>query len=99
MASDGYSLDDKRNFIDGKGDIPDIIEKYHNKDSMEFEDRKRKCFYVPFSEIKDNDYGLSISNYKEVDYEEVDYEEPEIIKKKILRLEEMIINGLNELDI
>ncbi len=99
MTSDGYSLDDKRNYIDGKGDIPDIIEKYHNKDLIEFENRKKKCFNVPFSEIKDNDYGLSISNYKEIEYEEVEYEEPEIIKNKILQLEEKIIKGLNELDI
>ena len=31
MQSDGYSLDDKRNFIDGKGDIPDIIERYQKR--------------------------------------------------------------------
>ena len=99
MTSDGYSLDDKRNYIDGKGDIPDIIMKFQNRDSMEFEDRKAECFHVPFSEIKDNDYGLSISNYKEIEYEEVEYEEPQIIKKKILELEEKIIKGLNELDL
>ena len=29
MGADGYSLDDKRMFIDGKGDIPDII--HHRK--------------------------------------------------------------------
>ncbi|MGA2677191.1 MAG: N-6 DNA methylase [Methanobacterium sp.] len=99
MTSDGYSLDDKRNYINGKGDIPDIIEKYHKKYPIEFEDRKRKCFNVPFNEIKDNDYGLSISNYKEIEYEEVEYEEPEIIKKRILELEEKIIKDLNDLDI
>ena len=31
MQSDGYSLDDKRNFIDGKGDIPGIIERYQKR--------------------------------------------------------------------
>ncbi len=99
MTSDGYSLDDKRNYIDGKGDIPDIIEKYHNKDTVEYDDRKAKVFNVPFTEIKDNEYGLSISNYKEIIYEEVEYEDPIIIKKKILKLEEKIIKGLNELDL
>lgn len=72
MESDGYSLDDKRNFIDGKGDIPDIIEKFQNRDSGELGDRKAKCFFAPFKEIKENDYGLSISNYKESEYEEVE---------------------------
>lgn len=97
MESDGYSLDDKRNFIDGKGDIPDIVEKFQNRNSEEFEDRKAKCFFVPFDEIKENDYGLSISNYKEIEYEEVEYEEPEVIKRKILELEKKIIEGLDEL--
>jgi type I restriction enzyme M protein len=64
MEADGYSLDDKRNFIDGKGDIPDIIQKFQNRDFEEFEDRKAKCFFVPFEEIKENDYDLIISNYK-----------------------------------
>jgi type I restriction enzyme M protein len=95
MEADGYSLDDKRTFIDGKGDIPDIIEKYNNKKDLE--DRKAKCFAVPLEEIKENDYSLSISNYKEIEYEEIEYEPPEVIKAKILKLEKQIINGLEEL--
>ena len=31
MKADGYSLDDKRTFIDGKGDIPDIISKFNER--------------------------------------------------------------------
>ncbi|MDP3066719.1 MAG: N-6 DNA methylase, partial [Methanobacteriaceae archaeon] len=96
MEADGYSLDDKRTFIDGKGDIPDIIEKYNNKEYLE--DRKAKCFAVPLEEIKENDYSLSISNYKEIEYEEIEYEAPEVIKAKILELEEKIITGLKELN-
>ena len=99
MEADGYSLDDKRNFIDGKGDIPDIIEKFKNRENEDLQDRKAKCFFVPFEEIKENDYGLSISNYKEIEYEEVEYEAPEVIKGKILELEEKIVQGLKELDI
>lgn len=98
MESDGFTLDDKREFIDGKGDIPDIIDKYNNINVLELDDRKSKCFFVPFDEIKENDYSLSISNYKEVEYEEIEYEDPEIIKEKILDLEEKIINGLKELE-
>lgn len=97
MEADGYSLDDKRTFIDGKGNIPDIIEKYKNKKQENLEDRKAKCFTVPLEEIKENDYSLSISNYKEIEYEEIEYEAPEIIKAKILELEEKIIQNLKEL--
>ena len=98
MESDGFTLDDKREFIDGKGDIPDIIDKYDNITNLELNNRKSKCFFVPFDEIKENDYSLSISNYKEVEYEEIEYEDPEVIKEKILDLEKKIIDGLNELE-
>jgi len=97
MESDGYSLDDKRTFIDGKGDIPDILEKFCNKDNANLDDRKAKCFLVPFDEIKGNDYSLSISNYKEIEYDEIEYEPPEVIKQKILDLEKKIIQNLEEL--
>ena len=54
---------------------------------------------VPLDEIKENDYSLSISNYKEIEYEEIEYEPPEVIKQKILELEEKIIAGLKDLEI
>lgn len=97
MESDGFTLDDKRDFIDGKGDIIDIIDKYNNMNNLQLEDRKSKSFFVPFDEIKENDYNLSISTYKEIEYEDIEYEPPEVIKEKILDLEEKIIKGLNKL--
>jgi len=98
MESDGYSLDDKRTFIDGKGDIPDIIEKFKSRGKEKFESRKAKCFFVPFKEIKENDYDLSISKYREIEYEEVQYEKPEVIKQKIIELEKKISQTLGEID-
>ncbi len=97
MEKDGYSLDDKRTFIDGKGDIPDIIEKFRNKDSLELNDRTKKCFFVSVEEIIKNDYNLSMSSYKEEIIEEIEYENPQIIKSKILDLEKEIIDKLNQL--
>jgi len=99
MEADGFSLDDKRTFIDGKGDISDIIEKFKDRNDGKFEDRKAKCFYVPFEEIKANDYDLSISKYREIEYEEVVYEKPEVIKQKILELENKICETLEGLEI
>ncbi len=99
MEADGYTLDDKRTPIDKKGDIPDIIKKFKQKDKEKFEDRKAKCFYVPIEEIQKNDYDLSITKYQEIEHEEIKYEDPKIIKKKILELEEEIIKTLKELDI
>ena len=97
MQSDGYSLDDKRNFIDGKGDIPDIIERYKKRREESSTDRKGRCFFVPFSEIKENGYDLSISKYREIEYEEVEYEKPEVILVKIDELEDQIKANVAEL--
>ena len=97
MHADGYSLDDKRAFIDGKGDIPDIIQRYRKRHEETPKDRKGKCFFVPFSEIKDNGYDLSISKYKEIEYEEIQYEKPEVIIEKIADLEDKIKTNINEL--
>lgn len=99
MESDGFTLDDKRNKIDGKGDIPDIITKFKNSDKVEYKDRSAKCFFVPIEEIKENNYDLSVLKYKEIKYEEVEYEDPQIIKKKILDLENKIIENLSDLDL
>ena len=97
MEADGYSLDDKRNFIDGKGDIPDIVERFRKRIEENPEDRKGKCFVVPFDEIKENGYDLSISRYKEIEYEEIDYDPPEVIIEKIGSVEDQIKANIDEL--
>jgi len=99
MQADGFSLDDKRTPQPEKNDVPDIINKFKNRDKEKFENRKEKAFFVPFDEIKENNYDLSISKYKEIEYEEVKYEKPEVIKKKILGFEKKIIEALNNLNI
>lgn len=98
MENDGFSLDDKRTKID-KNDIPDIIEKFKKRDKEEYKNRKAKCFFVPIEEIKENNYDLSISKYKEIEYEEVKYDPPKEIKEKIIELENKIVSNLKELKI
>ncbi len=96
MENDGFSLDDKRTKIE-KDDIPDIIKQFKIRTKETPSDRKGKCFFVPFEEIKENNYDLSISKYKEIEYEEVKYDKPEVIKKKILDNEKKIIKILEDL--
>jgi type I restriction enzyme M protein len=98
MEADGFSLDDKR-VITEQNDIPDIIERFKNRNKEKPTNRKKKCFFVPIKEIKDNNYDLSISKYKEIEYEEIKYEKPEVIKKRILDKEKEIISILGELKI
>ena len=99
MQADGFSLDDKRTPQPEKNDIPDILKQFKNRHKEKPADRKGKAFFVPFEEIKENNYDLSISKYKEIEYEEVEYEKPEVIKKKILELENKIIGALKDLEI
>ena len=99
MEADGYSLDDKRTFIDGKGDIPDILEHFKNREKENPVNRKKKYFFVPVNEIKENDLDLSISKYREIEYKEVKYEKPKVIKEKLLKIEEDIVKGLKDLEI
>lgn len=96
MENDGFSLDDKRTPT-YKDDIPDIIEKFKNRNNEKNYDRKKKYFFIPIKEIKENNYDLSISKYRETEYKEVKYEKPEVIKKKILDLENKIIETLNQM--
>ena len=99
MEADGFSLDDKRTAQPDKNDIPDIIEQFKKRHKEKPTDRKKKCFFVPVKEIKENNYDLSISKYKEIEYEEVKYEKPDIIKTKIIDLENKIAQALKELEI
>lgn len=84
MISDGYSLDDKRNKLEGYGDLQDIVEKFEKWDPKNDTDRKRKYFVVPRQEIVDEKYDLSLSRYKEEVFEEIEYEKPRGILEKLL---------------
>lgn len=91
MQSDGFSMDDKRDLIDGKGDIPDIILKYGAKASGD------KSVLVPIEDIRNSDYNLSISRYREDKHEKIAYEKPTVIIDKVLKMEDEITKELNEL--
>ena len=80
MQADGYSLDDKRN-VTKENDIPDLLQRWKNKEDELSRKRTEKSFLVPMDEIKENDWDLSINRYKEIVYEEIEYATPtEIIK-------------------
>lgn len=87
MKADGYSLDDKRNEIKDN-DIPDLIARYHNLKAEQSRSRTDKSFLVPFDEIKNNDWDLSINRYKEIVYEEIEYAAPATIIKDIEQLDQ-----------
>lgn len=97
MENDGFSLNDNRTPIEAN-DIPDIINRFHNLEDEIDNDRTDKSFLVPFDEIKENDYDLSINKYKEIEYEKIEYENPNTIIERIMSTEKEIIQSLKELE-
>ncbi|MBD3268446.1 N-6 DNA methylase [bacterium] len=91
MESDGYTLDAKREYIDGKGDIPDVIKKFSSRPKSD------KSFSVSLKEIKENDYNLSPSRYATIEYEIVEYESPSKLVERIMKQEDSIVKELKEL--
>ncbi len=92
MNADGYSLDDKRDFIDGKGDIPDVVGKF-KAGRVESD----KSILVPFEVIKKNGFDLSVSTYRKIEYEQTDFEDPEVLIQNLSRLEADIAKDLKGL--
>jgi type I restriction enzyme M protein len=96
MQADGYSLDDKRAKIE-QNDIPDIIEKWKNKDKNKQPQKGEKWLWVDIAEVKKNNYDLSISRYKPIEYEEIEHEKPDVILAKINKLEDEIKTDLSQI--
>jgi len=58
-----------------KSDIADILARYGDKAEAK-RSRTDQSFLVPFSELKANNWDLSINRYKQVVYEQVKYATP-----------------------
>ena len=96
MKADGFSLDDKRTAV-SENDIPDIIQRFRNKDQEKERKRTEQSFMVDKQDIVDNEYDLSINKYKEIEYVPVEYPPTEEIMADIYKLEEEIAKNLDEL--
>lgn len=97
MTADGLTLDDKRAVI-SENDIPDIIERFKNRDKEVNRERTEKSFFVPKAEIVENGYDLSLNKYKKVEYVAEVYPPTKEILEEIKALEVEISEGLMELE-
>ncbi|MDE6981278.1 MAG: N-6 DNA methylase, partial [Lachnospiraceae bacterium] len=96
MQADGFSLDDKRTVVK-ENDIPDIIQRFHNRDAEADRERTEKSFLVSKQEIVDNGYDLSINKYKKTEYVPVEYPPTSEIISKIEELDVQIAKEFKEL--
>jgi len=97
MTADGFSLDDKRSPV-AENDIPDIIERFRNRDKEVNRERTEKSFMVPKQEIIDSDYDLSINKYKKTEYKAVEYPPTSEIMVELRKLEKEIAKEMDELE-
>lgn len=80
--------DQQKRAVHEKFNLPDIISRYplRNESTEQSRSRTEQSFTVPFKEIKENDWDLSINRYKEIVYEEVKYDAPKVILERIQSL-------------
>ena len=97
MKADGYSLDDKRSPVE-QNDIPDILARFKNLDGEKDRARTEQSFFVPKSEIAENDYDLSINKYKKIEYVAVEYPPTEEILAELESLNEQVSMEMAELN-
>ena len=97
MQADGYSLDDKRTPV-SENDVPDIIARFHNLAGEENRERTEKSFFVPKSEIVENDYDLSINKYKEDIHEAIEYPPTAELMTDLHELHMKISEGMEKLN-
>ncbi len=99
MENDGFTLDSKRAKIEGS-DIPDIEYRFEHLEEEFKRSRTDKSFMVPVSEIKENNYDLSINKYRKVEREVVQYRSTSEILKDITDLndkEEKVFSELSKM--
>ncbi|WP_306642373.1 type I restriction-modification system subunit M [Sanyastnella coralliicola] len=94
-GSDELTIEQKEALHD-KFNLPDIIERYAQR-SKENHKRTEQSFLVPFDEIEDNEWDLSITRYKEVEYDEVKYDPPSKLMERIQNLSDERAVLMNDL--
>lgn len=96
LQSDGYSLDDNRRRLKDFP-LPEAKETFDIRNKTKKQGRKTH-FFVTIGEIQGNDLDLSYNRYKEYEYEEQAYEPPKEILAKLVKMEQEILKGMEELN-
>ncbi len=100
MNSDGYTLDDKRNRIDGIGDIDDIKTRFEK-----FESFDKHCRTVELKELEENNLNLNVPRYidistteKQIDIQEA-YDNLKKTYNDQIKIKKLVESNLEELNI
>lgn len=82
MQNDGYTLDVKRNPIEGSN-IPDVLYRYEHLTKEKSRTRTDQSFLVPVDEIRAKGYDLTFNKYRELVKEDKEYRKTKDILKDI----------------
>lgn len=97
VEADGFSLDDKRDPVEAN-DLPNCLARWQSRDPETDTDRTSKAFLVDAKDIRDANYDLSVSRYRERIYEEEEYDPPKVILKRMMTINDKISDDLAELE-
>lgn len=97
VQADGLSLDDKREPVD-QNDLPECLQRWRARNPTKDIHRTTKAFFVSAQEIRDANYDLSLSRYKETVYEEEEFDPPQVILERMQSLNDNIASDLAELE-
>ena len=97
VEADGLSLDDKRQPVD-EDDLPDCRTRWRERDPNRDTNRTDKAFFVPAGEIRESEYDLSLSRYKEAVYVQKKYDPPQVILGRMRAINDEVGAGLSELE-
>jgi type I restriction enzyme M protein len=91
IATDGFSLDDKRQPTPDKNDIPDLIAKWPMREISD------KSWFASIEEVRAANFTLTANRYKPMATEVVNHDTPKEILGEVLTLENEIVRRSNAL--
>jgi type I restriction enzyme M protein len=82
-----------------KNNLPDVLNRWQNRTGDEHDrPRTAQSFFVRKADIVAQGYDLSLNRYKEVVHDEVEHRHPKEILADLAKLEDEILQGLNDLE-
>ena len=97
VEADGFSLDDKRDPAEGN-DLPDCLARWRSRDREKDTGRTDKAFVIDVKDIREANYDLSVSRYREQVYEEEVFDPPSVILRQMKTLNDKIADDVAELE-
>lgn len=96
MQNDGFTLDTKRDPIDGSN-IPDILKRFSRLTDEMGRKRDEQAFMVPVDEIRQNGYDLTFKKYQKIERMKINYRQTSEILNDISNISNEIGLSIEEI--